>query len=254
MPQPNGFTFYGDLLGIGAAYKLSADVAYEKLNKFYNVVFEHLKRLCVNESLRVNLFSDSLLVWGRDPLAIIGPLQNVYLELFREKIFLRGAMVDGKVEREPRIEVKNLQKFLPINDSLARAVGLEESTKGARFLISPKLGERLLANVPEWRTVEGYIDHANNGLALESVLRRICPLPEGTAYELLYFWHSSQLSENGFDYKNGKATLKEISQYLRPAQVVHYRETVDLIKRSELRDRSTRRAFRTMAASASQGR
>ena len=37
------FTFYGDLLGISNAYKLSPKAAYQKLNSFYNLCFQHLK-------------------------------------------------------------------------------------------------------------------------------------------------------------------------------------------------------------------
>lgn len=244
MPPPHGFTFYADLLGIGAAYRLSPNTAHQKLNKFYNIVFSRLRALCVNDALRVNLYSDSVLVWGDNPSAIIKPLQDVYINLFEHKLLLRGAMVEGKVEREPRLEVKNLQKFLPVNDSLARAVGLEQSVKGARFLISPRLGERLLSDEPEWRTVEGYVDHAITlGTPFESLLRRICPLPQGTAYELLYFWLPRGVSAKAFDYKSAKSKLREISIFLGPTQAIHYRETIGLIDRCQRREQSTRRAF-----------
>jgi len=35
------FSFYGDLLGVGAAYQLSAALAYERLNDFlqYSLLF-----------------------------------------------------------------------------------------------------------------------------------------------------------------------------------------------------------------------
>jgi hypothetical protein len=237
-----GFTFYGDLLGIGAAYQLSTQAAYEKLNRFYSIVFERLQGLCRHEGLKVNLFSDSVLIWGDNPVEILVPLEGVYRELFRHNALLRGAMVEDKLERDPRVEVKNLQKFLPTNDTLARAVGLEESTKGARLLISSKLGQDLLADVAPWRTVEGYISDAHAEIPVNSILRRICPSPEGKSYELLYFWSTDQVDE--FNYTEGKASLREISKYLLPPQAIHYRQTIGVIERSEARERHTRRALR----------
>jgi hypothetical protein len=56
------FTFYGDLLGIGSAYKLGAKTAYDKLNAFYNESF----RTLINPGFTVEMYSDSLLVVGDD--------------------------------------------------------------------------------------------------------------------------------------------------------------------------------------------
>lgn len=243
MPRSHGYTFYGDLLGIGAAYQLSTQAAYEKLNRFYSIVFERLQGLSLHEGLKVNLFSDSVLIWGDNPLEILIPLEGVYRELFRHTSLLRGAIVEGKLERDPRVEVKHLQKFLPINDTLARAVGLEEGTKGARLLISSKLGQDLLAHVAPWRTVEGYIREAHAEIPINSVLRRICPSPEGKSYELLYFWSTNQVDE--FNYTEGKASLREISKYLLPPQAIHYRQTIGVIERSQARERHTRQALRS---------
>ena len=40
MNASTSFTFYGDLLGIGAAYSLSPKLAYTKLDTFYNTVIQ----------------------------------------------------------------------------------------------------------------------------------------------------------------------------------------------------------------------
>ena len=62
---------------------------------------------------------------------------------------LRGAMVEHALQKEPRVEAKHFRKFLPTNDTLARAVGLEKTVKGARLLIEPTLAARLLAGQSE---------------------------------------------------------------------------------------------------------
>jgi hypothetical protein len=77
------FTFYGDLLGIGAAYRLSPKVAYAKLDCFYNTVFSRFEPLCdqPDRPLHVHMFSDSVVMWGEGVTEILEPLQLVYLDL-----------------------------------------------------------------------------------------------------------------------------------------------------------------------------
>jgi len=58
-----GFTYYGDLLGISAYYKLSPIIAKDKLNSFYNTVFSSLSGFCQSypDQVKVHMFSDSIL-------------------------------------------------------------------------------------------------------------------------------------------------------------------------------------------------
>ena len=110
------FTFYGDLLGMAAAYRLSPDVAYKKLNDFYNTVFNRFEGLCnnVGRSVQVYMFSDSVLIWGKEAITtILDRLQDVYLDLIRKDLLLRGALVQKALQREPRLEVANFRKFCP---------------------------------------------------------------------------------------------------------------------------------------------
>jgi hypothetical protein len=232
------FTFYGDLLGVGAAYQLSSALAYERLNEFYNTVFSFLfEKTQEGRNLKVYMFSDSVLIYGKQVERVLPQLQKIYLELFRKGLLLRGAIVDGRLRTEPRLEGDNFRKFLPKNDTLARAVGLEKTHKGARLLISPKLAESLLGRNRDWLTVDGYIRNAHREVETTSVLRRICPTPTGIAYELLYFWDpASPLS----DYAAEKSTMNEIAQFLDVEAATHYRETISLLERSELRDMRTR--------------
>jgi len=64
------FTYYGDLLGISAHYKLNPQTAYSRLNDFYNTTFSSLESYCNNNSdVEVLMVSDSLLIWGDDVVA-----------------------------------------------------------------------------------------------------------------------------------------------------------------------------------------
>ena len=230
------FTFYGDLLGIATAYNLGATIAYRKLNDFYNIVFHHLEPICIENpgKISVQMFSDSVVIWGEGTLLIMTCLLDIYPELLRHNLLLRGALVDGALEKEPRIEIADFRKFLPANDTLARAVGLEKTVKGARLLIESSVATRLLADRQSWLTVESYNDDLCPAIPLGSPLRRICPLPSGTSYELLYFWER----DNGLDKKFDKK-FRDTAEFYEPAVVEHFRETMGVFKRSQHRKKST---------------
>lgn len=233
------FTFYGDLLGIVAAYRLGASIAYERLNEYYNCVFSILMPYQTAEpAVHVRMFSDSMLVWGKAQAEnFLQKLQQVYLALFSKGLLLRGAIVDGALLEDHRLEGPDFRKFLPSNDTLARAVGLEKTHRGARCLVSVGLAKELLAQVPDWLTVDGYVrqPQPHTCVPAVSMLRRLCPTPSGSGYELLYFW-----STPDFDYKAERARLREISQFLKRYVAAHYRETEELLRRSELRDLQSR--------------
>ena len=246
MNTPTGFTFYGDLLGIGAAYRLSSDVAYAKLNTFYNTVFGRFEPLCDEPAHRVHvqMFSDSVVMWGPNVSEILEPLQHVYLDLIKKNLLLRGALVRGALEKEPRVEARNFRKFLPTNDTLARAVGLEKTLKGARLLIESPLAHKLLSAHSEWLTLEGYMEHLHRSVPVTSVLRRICPSPSGTCYELLYFWKPvSTLNEAPGSGNRLGERLKEMAEFQDPYVAEHLRETAKVLKRSDIRRRRTEQAF-----------
>lgn len=242
--MPNGFTFYGDLLGIASAYRLSSQVAYEKLDLFYVTVFNRFETLCdaTAPQVHVHMFSDSVVMWGEMTAEILGALQQVYIDLIDKNLLLRGAVVDGALEREPRVQAKEFRKFLPTNDTLARAVGLEKTVKGARLLIESRLAHKLLHDYPQWLTLEGYIENIDRAVPESSVLRRICPSPSGTSYELLYFWRRSSESEMATKKnKNLVGRLKEVAEFQDDYVADHLHETLKLLRRSEVRHRRTLR-------------
>lgn len=77
-----GFTYYGDLLGISGYYKLSPELAKDKLKEFYNTVFLSLSDYCnANNDVHVHMFSDGLLIYGDNPESALERLHRVYINL-----------------------------------------------------------------------------------------------------------------------------------------------------------------------------
>ena len=245
MKGADDFTFFGDLLGISGAYRLSAKAAYQKLDEFYRTTFNSIFPYFQQKpGLKGNLFSDSILIWGANAEEILEQLAQIYVKLFHKGILLRGALVEGQLQVDPRIQLENLEKFLPVNDALARAAGLEKTEKGARLLIAPALAEKLLGDHPEWLTVEGYIDNLKPQVPVNNILRRICPTSSGNSYELLYYWITAEtLAHDELDYAEAMKRLEEISEYLQPELAVHYKETVALLRRCERRQKRTESAL-----------
>lgn len=228
------YTFYGDLLGIGAAYKLGPRTAYDKLNAFYNETFQTLDIFCDAPGNEVEMFSDSLFIKGDDAASAITDIALVFSNLLRKGLLLRGAIVSGKLNFDARVTKPNFAKRLPNDDTLARAAGLEKMQKGARFLIEPQLANELLTNVPEWRTHEGYLRSIrSNG---DESLRRICPTPDSMSFEYLYYWSNGvELGEYGTRIKD----LKDVMAMCDKPSREHYEETVALIERSRHRHKTT---------------
>ncbi|MDP3150219.1 MAG: hypothetical protein Q8N83_13940 [Ignavibacteria bacterium] len=229
------FTFYGDLLGISSNYNLDANLAYSKLDAFYNIAFSELKNFCQGyPDSKVFMFSDSILFYGENSVAAIKQLQNLYLALLSKNLLLRGAIVKDKLDFEPRFELENFQKRLPINDTLAKAVGLESLYKGARFIIETALAKELLSDVPNWMTQEGFISSPNSAVINSEFLKRITPTPDNRNYEYLYFWSSSH-PDCQFDHVKKLKEFYEISRMSDYRISIHYKETIELMKRSDYR-------------------
>jgi len=242
------FTFYGDLLGISGSYKLSPAVAHKKLSDFYNTTFFSIdadwERANDVETLMI---SDSLLITGNAaPESALEQLLLVYMKLLHKGLLLRGAIVSNRLRYQPRITRENFAKMLPKDDTLARAVGLEGTQKGARLLIEPGLAQQMLAEEPDWLTHEGYVRNVKGrtNQPYESVLRRICPTPDGSCYELLYFWVQSQdLNHHTTDYRRRRDELGEIKKMVREDLGMHYKETSELLSRCENRHAFTDKYF-----------
>ena len=87
----------------------------------------------------------------------------------------------------------------------------------------------------EWHTIEGYLqpNHQHRDIPEFDSRRFICPVPDGTAYELLYFYpisHGIRL-----DYDAVIHRLQNASAMASKEVADHYNETIHLIKRSRLR-------------------
>ena len=240
------YTYYGDLLGISGFYRLDPARAYERLNEFYNTTFSCLSDYCKdNSDVKVIMFSDSLLIWGNDTKRILKELQKVYEKLLDSGLLLRGAIVKGSLRNfDPRRTLDNFDKMLPINDALARAVGLASTQKGARFLIEIQLAQELLVAQPEWFLPGGYERNPMSGeestVKHNSILRRICPTPDTSAYEFLYLWDildDQKKVEQSFQRR--EMELKTTAGMLRSDIAEHYEETLNLLDRCQLRRKVT---------------
>lgn len=76
------FTFYGDLVGISSAYEASPEGAYQKLHEYYNEMFVGLTAYYEGYPERhVEMFSDSIVVSGDDPLEFLCTIAPVYMKL-----------------------------------------------------------------------------------------------------------------------------------------------------------------------------
>jgi hypothetical protein len=231
-------------------YRLNPAVAKDKLNDFYNTTFYSLSDYCVSHpEVTVVMFSDSLLIYGEDALPVLKELHKVYVKLIHKALLLRGAMVKGKLEFEPRYTLGNFTKDLPKDDTLARAVGLEEIKKGARLLLERELAAELLAHYPDWLTHEGYVRSLRAGgrqERIDSILRRIAPTPEQDYYECLYFWVCHEdFSHAGIDYSERIKELEAIQSMLKDNIAEHYRQTVALLKRCQKRQTLTASIIRS---------
>ena len=218
------FTYFGDLLGMAAAYRLSAKAAYRTLDTFYNEAFHRLSLLCGERSTQVTMFSDSLLVWGdtfKEALPILGEVRDT---LLAKGILLRGGMVSGRLEFEPRYTMENFRKMLPRDDVLARAVGLHATQKGARLLIESSLVEELLQDHPWWLVPEGQLFEAPDDTPPAGIARRIVPTRDRRSYELLV----------GADVarRDLGRSMKRLRQYTSNEHWDHWRETIALLERS----------------------
>lgn len=159
----------------------------------------------------------------------------MFARLLRNGLLLRGAIVKGKLKFEPRITKPNFVKRLPKDDTLARAAGLEKMQKGARFLIEPALANELLHGVPDWKSHDGYLRSIQTDA--DESLRRICPTPDSTSYEYLYYWTAGIEIE---EYADRIKDLKDIMLMSDKTLGEHYEETIAVIERARHRDTTTR--------------
>jgi hypothetical protein len=231
-----GFTFYGDLLGISSNYNLNERSAYEKLNDFYNIAFENLKGYCdAYPGSYIFMFSDSILFYGDDIIPALKKLHTLYLSLINSNLLLRGAIVKDKIDFEPRFELDNFIKRLPINGTLAKAVSLQNMYKGSRLIIDTALAKDLLEDIPEWLTQEGFYSTRKSELLNSDLLMRISTTPDNRCYEYLYFWKSHNQNYE-FDHIKKKKELLEISKMMTSSISLHYKQTAELMKRCQNRE------------------
>lgn len=221
------FTYFGDLLGTSELYAIHNDVAYRQLNLFYNTVFDTFKPLAkTDNNLRIYLFSDSLFITGNSIELVLEGLGSVYCELFKQNILLRGAMVRGLLDFDPRIQLDNFTKQLPTTDVLFRAVKLEKSYKGARLLIERDLAQKILPR--GWYTFDEYKKNvlSHKDISINNFKRKIVQNRDFQSYQ--YLWPLEDL-----DYLkslNIKYLLKERRLFSPENAKDHIKETKNLFE------------------------
>lgn len=245
------FTYYGDLLGVANLYSVDKDIAYEKMNDFYNSVWFIFKDICQQlkkPDLSIFLFSDSIFLTGRKLKTAVLHLGKLYYNLFVKKIFLRGAMVEGRLDFDPRLELENITKQLPRGDVLFRVVTLEKTAKGARFLLERSLAKRILPQT--WLTDELYeMNICKPRLSRWDLRRRIVLHREWRCYEYLWMWPCSPPDEI---FEGPGGIWEHLDTLLFPKQILtglasrmpksvscHYRETKELFDITNHRARIT---------------
>jgi hypothetical protein len=148
-------------------------------------------------------------------------------------------MVKGRLSYQARVTRENFQKHLPEDDTLARAVGLEKSQRGSRFLIEPALCNDLLQDNPDWLSQEGYIRSIN--AQCNNQLRRICPTPDNDSFEVLYYWRDGIEFD---EYVRRIRDLKDVMiMYDKPTRE-HFEETIGVIERAKHRHKITNERLR----------
>jgi len=139
--------------------------------------------------------------------------------------------VEGRLEFQPRLEYENIQKMMPIGDTLYRAVILEKNTDGMRLIIEKKLAQRILPpimygpfyNFVDPEIIEIFTNHPNR-----EILTKLKWNPDINAYD--YYWfvnddeHISQNEILGLINVGRKFASKKAQ--------IHYAETIKFIKNS----------------------
>jgi hypothetical protein len=134
------YVYYGDLLGISTAYECGLDKAKSKLHRFYDEAFHCFSKIKTQDaSCNIELFSDSILVSGVDVISFIECMADFYNTLLSYNIMLRGGVVEGIIEYEPKLSCNKSSNRILTQDVLFRASVLQKKCKGARFIIEEKL-------------------------------------------------------------------------------------------------------------------
>lgn len=226
------FTFYADLVGISSLYATSPHQAYKKLSEYYTEVFIGLEPYYrVSASRRVEMYSDSLVVSGdnlRDFLVALAPL---YMQLLSKGLMPRGGIAAGRLNFDMRITTENFRQNLPDSDVLARCVGLERKVKGARIVIESGLVNPYFNQCQEWVTLHGYLSDPKLGNRDFVLQRSIVPLPDGSAFEILY----PIIGAAGDFLESRKSELDYMIGALPKEMSAHHYETKRLLEHSQRR-------------------
>ena len=241
------FTYYGDLLGVSNYYRIDPRIAKDKLNAFYNLVYSLFKNSAISKKVELVLFSDFIIVTGHSVETILPLLGKLYNDLIEKDIMIKGALVKGKLFFEKRLELKNLQKRLPVNDVLFRAVCIEKNLEGMCLAIEKPLAKSLLPF--SWLTDEGYQNNPKIISCDSSDYRRkIALMRNWDAYEYLWpiTWgldkfnsEEYRLVEMKFNFTHIVSKMRSQLRQIPTEARKHYKSTIELYKKAEHRQAIT---------------
>lgn len=233
------FTYYGSLLGIPASYVVAPGATYHKLERFYNLAYDHFKDVCggFNVQYGAHLFSYSILFFGEDLLEGLALLKSLYVDLLAENLMLRGSVLPGRMQFDPRFSLKNFHNFIPRADVLERAAVLAAATKGARLILHQDVARPLFPSDSGWETEDGFVEGRDKHPEIGKFdpRRFISPVEDGQCYEYLYFYRDPQHPRVAND-----ETVRRLGLLNDPASksvAEHFEATTDLLQRC--RQRST---------------
>jgi len=154
------------------------------------------------------------------------------MTLLKKGLLLRGGIVEGPLTFDLRITTSNFQKNLPNSDVLARCVAMEKKVKGARLVLSTEIAEPFFEVCLDWLTLQGYASDPHRGNADLLLQRSLVPLPDGSAYDLLF--PVLALSEDAIIDKR----IKEMNYLIKhlPRDISkHHLDTKALLRHSKVR-------------------
>lgn len=247
-PRNYKYTYYGDLLAISYLYDTNESATKMVLDRFYQLIFDKFQGSCVNKQTQVTLFSDTLIITGQDLKQLFLTVEKVYRTLSHQGIFLRGAVVKGKLEFEPKVVVDNMTKHLPSGNVLYRAVRLEKKGKGPRFFVEEDIVKDIMPK--EWLISNQYETNICIEKIKENDFRRkiVQTIEKKEVYEYLWPCLLREIDEKIDSARKdiSKAFSKELSdkvgEYLNEKEE-HAKALKCLLDRSKKRELSTRKYF-----------
>jgi hypothetical protein len=221
------FTYYGDLLGVSDSYKIHENAGHDILSEFYASTYRAFQGF--ENNVKITLISDSVFIRGKRLKDTVKIISNLYIELLKKHIYLKGVIVEGFLEFEPRVEYENIQKMLPNSNVLYRAVVLEKKAEGIRLIFEKKLAQKIIPQKlygPFFNFMDPDVIEILTNDPERELLKNFKWNPNINAYD--YFW---------FNHRDDNTNLSKIIELIKIGKNFankkaqkHYTETLNLVR------------------------